>query len=109
MWQRLCSVGQAIPPWGFTGAILLLGCMASASALAQDWGGPFTIIPVSAPEMVLEAVDSGTAEGTKVSIGSPSGKPNQKWTVTPQGAALANVGDQEARQRIGRPRPETRA
>ncbi|MGD0093534.1 MAG: RICIN domain-containing protein, partial [Planctomycetota bacterium] len=43
------------------------------------------IIPLSAPEMVLEAVDAGTVEGTKVSIGTPSGKENQKWVIAPKG------------------------
>lgn len=35
--------------------------------------------------MVLEAVDSGTTEGTRVSIGKPAATPNQKWVITPKG------------------------
>jgi sugar lactone lactonase YvrE/enterochelin esterase-like enzyme len=53
--------------------------------IAQDWSGPFNIVPVSAPEMALEAIDAGVAEGTKVSIGHPNGKDHQKWLVTPKG------------------------
>jgi hypothetical protein len=34
---------------------------------AEDWGA-YLITPVSAPAMVLEAVESGTAEGTLVSF-----------------------------------------
>lgn len=35
--------------------------------------------------MVLEAVDAGTAEGTRVSIGNPVGAPKQKWMIVPKG------------------------
>ena len=37
---------------------------------------------------VLEAVGSGTAEGTVVSIGKPAGTPNQKWVMTAKGNNL---------------------
>lgn len=50
---------------------------------AEDWGA-YVIVPVSAPAMVLEAVDAGTTEGTRVSIGNPVGKPNQKWVIVPK-------------------------
>lgn len=50
---------------------------------AEDWGA-YVIVPVSAPAMVLEAVDAGTTEGTRVSIGNPAGKPNQKWVIVPK-------------------------
>ena len=60
--------------------------LASAGAVrAEDWAGPFTLIPVSAPEMVLEVADSGTTNGVKVLIGNPTGLDNQKWIVSPQG------------------------
>jgi gluconolactonase len=51
---------------------------------AEDWGA-YIITPVSAPAMVLEVVDSGTTDGTRVSIGHPAGAPNQKWVITPKG------------------------
>lgn len=51
---------------------------------AEDWGA-YVITPVSAPAMVLEAVDAGTAEGTRVSIGNPAGAPHQKWIIVPKG------------------------
>ena len=35
--------------------------------------------------MALEAVGSGTGEGTNVSIGVPSAAANQKWTLVPKG------------------------
>ncbi len=54
---------------------------------AEDWGF-YSIIPVSAPKMVLEVVDSGTTEGTLVSIGRPVSSANQKWSVLPQGNGL---------------------
>ncbi|OYW77230.1 MAG: hypothetical protein B7Z37_05210 [Verrucomicrobia bacterium 12-59-8] len=51
---------------------------------AEDWGA-YVITPVSALAMVLEAVDSGTGDGTYVSIGNPAGAPNQKWFIVPKG------------------------
>jgi len=51
---------------------------------AEDWGA-YVITPVSAPAMVLEAVDAGTTEGTRVSIGNPAGAPHQKWFIVPKG------------------------
>ncbi len=54
----------------------------TAGALAQDWNGPFTLIPVSAPETVLESVPPGNADGNIVSIGKPTGADNQIWIVT---------------------------
>ena len=37
------------------------------------------------PALVLEAVGSGTTEGTVISIGKPAGTPNQKWVITAKG------------------------
>ena len=54
---------------------------------AEDWGY-YSVIPVSAPSLVLEAVDSGTTDGTVVSIGKPSAAANQKWVVLPKGDGL---------------------
>ena len=68
-------------------ALLFCGIMSSA-AFAQDWEGAFTLVPVSAPDMVLEAVGSGTSAGTVVSIGKPSGTANQQWVIAPQGHNL---------------------
>ena len=62
----------------------------NSSSLAQDWGA-YTFIPVSAPSLVLEAVDSGTKEGTVVSVGKPAGTPNQKWFITPKGGKFFSI------------------
>jgi len=64
---------------------MVLGVLQGGCALAQDWGGPFAIVPASAPDMALEAVGGGTAEGTTVSIGSLTGKGNHAWVITPAG------------------------
>ena len=40
---------------------------------------------------MLEAVGSGTAEGTVVSIGKPAGTANQKWVITPRGNNLYSI------------------
>ncbi len=58
--------------------------IASNHLNAEDWGA-YSIIPVSAPSLVLEAVGSGAEDGTVVSIGKPGKTPNQKWIITPKG------------------------
>jgi len=58
----------------------LIGLTTHASA--DDWGY-YSIIPVSAPAMVLEA-----AEGAPVTIGKPMGAANQKWIIQPKGEDL---------------------
>lgn len=62
---------------------LALGSIVTHS-IAEDWGA-YSISPVSAPLMTLEAVGSGTADGTIVSINKPANTPNQKWVITPKG------------------------
>jgi gluconolactonase len=57
---------------------------ATSSAIADDWSA-YTLIPASAPALVLEAVGSGTTEGTVISIGKPAGTPNQKWVIIAKG------------------------
>jgi gluconolactonase len=54
---------------------------------AEDWGS-YALVPVSAPALVLEAVNAGDTEGTVVSIGRPSDAASQKWGVIPQGEGL---------------------
>ena len=75
--------------WIFFFAIIFLGFITTVgSVFAQDWEGQFTLNPASAPDMLLEAADSGTNEGTTVSIGETSVKANQKWTLIPKGNNL---------------------
>jgi enterochelin esterase-like enzyme len=59
-------------------------------ASAEDWGR-YGIVPVSAPAMVLEAVNAGTADGTVVSINQPSGAAHQKWIVEPNEEGLVAI------------------
>ena len=69
-------------------ALLALAAGAATSpASAEDWGA-YAVIPASAPTLVLEAVGSGTTEGTVISIGKPAGTPNQKWVITAKGNNL---------------------
>ncbi|MEZ5432019.1 MAG: RICIN domain-containing protein [Verrucomicrobiales bacterium] len=63
--------------------LALLGAGVVAPTQAEDWGA-FSIIPVGGPSMVLEAVNAGTADGTVVSIGKPSGAAHQKWVIVPK-------------------------
>ena len=59
---------------------LALGAFTTTRA-AEEWG-VYSIVPVSTPTMVLEAVDSGREDGTIVSINKPAGGANQKWIIT---------------------------
>ncbi|HEX4146284.1 MAG TPA: RICIN domain-containing protein [Pirellulales bacterium] len=62
---------------------LVLAFLPAASIQAEDWGA-YSIVPVGAPMMVLEAVESGTSGGTLVSINKPAGTANQKWLIVPK-------------------------
>lgn len=64
---------------------LVLGANALTCARGEDWGA-YSLVPASAPNFMLEAMDAGTADGTLVSINTPSGRPQQKWTVVPKEA-----------------------
>lgn len=55
-------------------------CFLASPSWAGDWG-LYSIVPVSAPNLVLEAVGSGATDGTLVSIGQPRNTENQKWVV----------------------------
>ena len=55
--------------------------MFALAARAQDWGGSFLLIPMSAPEMVLEAVAPGNVAGAIVSINKSANADNQIWVV----------------------------
>ena len=63
---------------------LLVTSVAAGSSAAEDWGA-YSLVPVSAQALVLEAVGSGTNEGTVVSIGKPAGTANQKWVIAAKG------------------------
>lgn len=52
------------------------------SLLAEDWGS-YQIVPVSAPDFVLEVVDDS------VSINKPANAPHQKWIIQPRGDGFA--------------------
>jgi gluconolactonase len=69
---------------------VLVACIATRPSFADDWGA-YSLVPASAPALVLEAVGSGTEAGTVVSIGKPSGKANQKWVITPNGNNLYSI------------------
>ena len=64
--------------------VLFVGVATCSNSFAEDWGA-YALVPASAQAMVLEAVGSGTNDGTVVSIGKPAGSPNQKWVITPKG------------------------
>ena len=71
-------------------AMLIFSALAGG-VFAQTWNGTYSIIPASAPAMVLEVAGSGTADGTVVSLGSPDGAPNQAWAITPAGNNLYSI------------------
>ena len=57
--------------------------VAQSGPVGEDWGA-YSIVPVSAQALVLEAVGA-TAEGSVISINKPAGSPNQKWIIAPKG------------------------
>lgn len=65
-----------------TRAALLLAAFTTVTR-AEDWGA-FQLVPVSAPEYVLEATE-GAKAGSIVSIQKPKGEVNQKWVIQPHG------------------------
>ncbi|MCF7864135.1 MAG: RICIN domain-containing protein, partial [Kiritimatiellales bacterium] len=66
-------------------SLVLAVCVFLAGGIsAQIWNGTYSIVPASAPAMLLEAVGSGTADGTVVSIGTPAGTLNQTWVIVPE-------------------------
>ncbi len=62
-----------------TPLLALVGSLAF-DASADDWGY-YSIVPASAPQMVLEAPD-----GAPVTIAKPSNAANQKWIIQPKDA-----------------------
>ena len=70
--------------WKIHRIALLLTAAVTGQSLAEDWGA-YAITPASAPALVLEAVGSGTTDGTVVSLGKPAGTANQKWIITTKG------------------------
>ena len=81
--------GRSIPRVACLGMLSGI-CVTVGHAFAQDWGA-YTLVPVSAQALVLEAVDSSTNEGAVVSIGKPAGTANQKWIILPKGANFCSV------------------
>ena len=71
--------------------LLLLGLFAAGNVRAQGWEGSFTIIPASAPDMVLEGVGGGLVDDTAVSLNHPAGAPNQVWVITPKGEGFYHI------------------
>ena len=70
-------------------AILLVSGAACRSS-AEDWGA-YSLVPVSAQAMVLEAAGAGADEGTVISIGKPAGTANQKWVIAPKEDNLFSI------------------
>jgi enterochelin esterase-like enzyme/sugar lactone lactonase YvrE len=64
--------------------LVLSAGVAAGDCFAEDWG-EYALIPVSAPSLVLEAVGSGTNEGTLAAIATPAGTANQKWVIAAKG------------------------
>jgi enterochelin esterase-like enzyme/sugar lactone lactonase YvrE len=65
----------------FAAGLFCVVTMAVArAARAHDWNA-YAIVPAGAPDMAMEAVGSGTTDGTVVSIGKPAPGPNQKWVI----------------------------
>ncbi len=62
---------------------VLVAGIATRPSFAEDWGA-YSLVPASAPALVLEAVGTGTRAAMVVSIGKPAGTANLKWVITPK-------------------------
>lgn len=82
------SVLKKFPVIFLTTALSLMGMPFPLSA--EDWG-LYSIIPVSAPALVMEAVGSGITDGTAVSLGKPSAAANKKWMISSKGDNLYSI------------------
>ena len=71
--------------------VVLLTLGPSFNVLSGDDWGAYAFVPSTAPAFVLEAVDSGTEEGTIVSINRPARTANQKWMIVPRGDNLYSI------------------
>ena len=71
--------------------LTIFAALCSCTAgFADDWG-QYSIVPVSAPKLVLEVIESGVTDGTVVSLGRPERKSNQKWTIQPKGDGFYSI------------------
>ncbi len=61
------------------------------NAFSQNASGFFTLSPLSAPGLTLEAVDGGTTDGTVVSLGKPTDEAKQKWEFIAKGNNLYSI------------------
>ncbi len=69
---------------------VLIAASAGNHSFAEDWG-LYSISPFGGPAVVMEAVNSGTGEGTVVSLGKAVSAPNQKWVISPKGDNLYSI------------------
>jgi gluconolactonase len=88
MW-RFTSAGMQLRSC-LIGLVIVVGTMAGRTSFAEDWGA-YALVPASARSLVLEAMGSGTSEGTLVSIGKPAGTANQKWVITSKDAHYYSI------------------
>ena len=82
-------VQVAIRRFLFLLAVLICG-VATQPSFAEDWGA-YSLIPASAPALVLEVVGSEITEGAVISIGKPAGTANQRWVVVPKADNLFSI------------------
>ncbi|MEO6741429.1 MAG: RICIN domain-containing protein, partial [Chthoniobacteraceae bacterium] len=69
--------------------VALAAVCGASHSFAEDWGA-YSIVPASAPAMVLESTGAADA-GAVVSIGKAVGAVNQKWVITPKGENLFSI------------------
>jgi gluconolactonase len=73
-------------------AALIVFLLAAAGRLpALDWDGMFAISPVSAPQLVLAAVDNGAGDGTRVSLALPAAEAPRGWRISAKGDGFYKI------------------
>jgi sugar lactone lactonase YvrE/enterochelin esterase-like enzyme len=81
----------AIPGPAIAAALIVLLLAVPARLRALDFDGQFTISPVSAPQLVLEAVGNGTSDGTPVSLATPAAEVPRTWRITAKGDGFYKI------------------
>ncbi len=80
--------------------LVLLCAWASATAAephaGEGWDGLFTIVPMSAPRLVLGAGDGALADGARVALAAPADPAARRWRVTANGDGTYAISPAES-------------
>lgn len=81
--RRVLSLLKHLVGHSASAFVFVVGLMSQGFA-TEDWGA-YVLVPVSAPAMALETLDTEPREGTSVTIGKNVGNGIQKWSISARG------------------------